>query len=145
MPVIWPPTLPAIPLIEGYQETAPTMVRRSVVDQGPPKVARRYTAALYTIACRYAMDTVQLGIFDQFYWGAAGGGSVIVEWPHPWRHVAVSVRFKDPWPSWTSAGHPDVWYVSVTLEVLPPGVAAILREGEEARAALLAAAPAPAA
>jgi hypothetical protein len=117
------------------------MVRRSTVDEGPPKVGRRFTAAPYTVACRYAMTTVQLASFDDFFWGPAAGGAVVFEWPSTWRGTIVAVRFRDPLPSWTPAGHPDVWFVSLALEILPPGIAALLRAAERARAELAAPVP----
>lgn len=124
MPVIWPPTLPQYPLLEGYEETAPDIVLRSNNDAGPPKVRRRFTANVGQIACRYNVTRAQLDIFDDFYFGPAGGGSVAFEWMHPWRRVTVRVRFKEA-PRYSSAGNPETaWMISVALEVLPPGMPA---------------------
>jgi hypothetical protein len=124
MAVVWPPTLPSAPLIEGYSETTPQIVRRSAMDAGPPKVRRSYTANVSEIACRYAMTRAQVDTFDAFYFGPAGGGSIVFEWEHPRRHVTVNARFREPRPTYTNGGHPeDVWFVDIALEVLPPGMA----------------------
>lgn len=120
--VYWPALLPQAPLLEGYTEVAPNIVRRSSMDTGPPKVARRFTANVSKIACRYALTKAELVLLDDFFFGLAGGGSVPFYWPHPWKHVDVRVRFTEP-PSYTNAGHPETaWIASLALEVLPPGM-----------------------
>ena len=97
---------------------------RSTVDAGPPKVRRRFTANVGIVTCRYSLTKAQLVIFDNFFFGPAGGGSVAFEWPHPWKHVTVRVRFREV-ARYGNAGHPeDAWTVGVVLEILPPGMPA---------------------
>lgn len=126
MAVLWPPTIPQMPLIDSYEEVAPNIILRSSVETGAPKVRRRYTAAATQITCRYSLTRAELAIFDDFFFGPAAGGAVQVDWPHPWRHETVRIRFREQ-PRYSNAGHPDdAWVVAVALEVLPPGIAAAL-------------------
>lgn len=124
MPVIFPPSLPQDLLLDGYQQVAPQMVRRSTVDQGPAKVGRRYTANVSEFNGRLVMTRAQLIEFDDFYFGPAGGGSVAFEWKHPLRRDTVRMRFRER-PSYTNGGHPeDIWVVNLAIEILPPGMPA---------------------
>jgi hypothetical protein len=120
MPLIWPPSLPSSPLVSGFQETAPTLVIRSSMDVGPPKVRRRATSGIGQIQCRYTLSRVLMNTLDDFYFGPAGGGAVAFEWRHPRRAVTVLVRFREP-PSYT-AEDPEIYTATVALDVLPPGV-----------------------
>ncbi len=121
MPVIWPPMLPAAPLVEGFQETAPTITLRSAIDAGPPKVRRRFTAGISQISCRYTVTRDLMNILDNFYFNGVAGGAIPFEWEHPRRREIVMVRFREA-PQYTAYSG-DIWTAVVALEVLPPGMA----------------------
>jgi hypothetical protein len=110
--------------VEGYEETTPKIVLRSQVDAGPPKVRRRFTSGIAKIVCRYTLPPDLLQVLDDFYFSACAGGAVAFEWTHPRRLEPVMVRFLEP-PVY-KAFHKDAWSATVTIEVLPPGLAAAL-------------------
>jgi hypothetical protein len=136
MALVWPPTLPHVPLVEGFEETEATLTLRSSIDAGPPKVRRRFTAGIGQITCRYTLDRTLLLTLSDFYLGPAAGGAVAFEWFHPRRQVTVMVRFREPVAYRPEA--PELWTATVALEVLPPGMAATLEAGRAAARELAA-------
>jgi hypothetical protein len=121
MALVWPVTLPAYPLIDGYEEQAPKITLRSTVDAGPPKVRRRFTAGISKITCKYTVSRELMLALDDFYFVQAAGGAIPFEWTHPMRHETVMVRFVEP-PSY-KAFDQYLWHATLQLEVLPPGLA----------------------
>ena len=115
-------TLPPIPLSAGYEETAPDLVIRSQMDTGPQKVRRRFTAGVRPISCRISCTLEQLQIFDAFYVGPAGG-AVAWEWTHHVSHQTARFRFREP-PKYAAVDNEALWWVTMSLEVLPPGMVA---------------------
>ena len=133
------PTLPQSPLLEGYEETPPEIVLRSTVDAGPQKVRRRFTANIGLITCRYEMTKPQVARSTTSTSAPAGGGSVVFEWPHPWRPVTVRARFREPRAiamraiqrtpgPWASSGDPAAW--DARVRTLSAAARAALFAGE---------------
>jgi hypothetical protein len=124
MPLVWPASLPVVPLVDGFEELAVNITIRSSIDAGPPKVRRRFTANVSQITCRYTFSKAHCTTLDDFYFVSAAGGAIPFEWLHPRREETINVRFKEP-PKYTAQA-PDVWTAACIFETLPPGVAATL-------------------
>jgi len=114
---VWPNTLPAIPLVEGFKEAAPDTSIRTQMDTGPARIRPRYTAGVRPIAGKISCDKTQVATVDTFYLTTLLQGSQSFDWAHPRTGVTVSFRFTKP-PTYEPA-HKDRWTVTLDLEIMP--------------------------
>jgi hypothetical protein len=115
--IVWPVSLPARPLIGGYEETFPDIALRTQMDAGAAKMRRRYTAAVRPLTVAYRLSDSQVTTLDDFFVNTTAAGSLPFDWVHPRTLATVSVRFTQP-PRMTARGA-GLWEVTIGLEVLP--------------------------
>ncbi|KKK88167.1 hypothetical protein LCGC14_2745910 [marine sediment metagenome] len=111
----WPAGLPQDPLLDGIQEASPDTRLVTQMEQGPPKVRRRFTAAERGIGMRMIMTTAQIETLDDFFVLTLGSGSLTFTWKHPRTGNAATYRFKDP-PSWVPLSGTK-WGVELALMI----------------------------
>ncbi len=112
----WPGSLPALPLLRGWQETAPDTIIRSTVDNGPAKLRQRFTAGVRPFQFGLLLTAAQVATLDTFYVTTLAGGSLPFDWTNARTGGAVSYRFVSP-PAYTS--HDQFYHAALSLEVMP--------------------------
>lgn len=114
----WPASLPQTPLIDGYQEAFPDVRLRTVMDAGPAKMRRRYTAAVTPIECRMVLTAAQVATLKTFYDTTLTGGTASFSWSNPRTSSAVTFRFAEvPIVSRISG---SIYYSApLSLEIMP--------------------------
>lgn len=115
--IVWPDELPVRPLYEGYQEIAPTVVLRTQMDAGVPRMRRRFTAAPRPVKCVLSLTTEQVALLDTFFTETLEGGADRFEWLHPRTEEPADFRFTQA-PQYVHIG-PDLWKVQLLLEIMP--------------------------
>jgi hypothetical protein len=113
----WPVTLPAYPLLEGFQESVPDTTIRTDMEQGPAKVRQRTTAGVRKMSLSYLMSKTQVAALESFYLTTLQGGALAFDFTHPRSNVTVSCRFAKP-PEYGS-GNGNYFRVSIEMEALP--------------------------
>lgn len=64
---VWPVTLPAYPLLAGYDETFPDTVKDTPMDSGPPKARQTFTAGVRPINCNVKLANLAAKtVFEDF-------------------------------------------------------------------------------
>lgn len=117
---IWPASLPAAPLVDGFSETLGANILRTPTDAGPAKMRYRGQRP-DRVSCVYLMTTEQVGALDVFARDTLRGVRRF-GWPHPRRGVQVEARFvpQEEGDLFSmSAAAPGLWHVGVAVEVLP--------------------------
>ena len=117
MPQVWPVTLPAGPLIEGYQETAPNNSIRTQMDVGPAKMRQRATAGVRVYNAVWLFTKAQVADFDTFYNDTLEGGTLAFELADPRTGSTLDFRFTIQ-PVYQSLSD-NLWRVTTVMEVLP--------------------------
>jgi hypothetical protein len=113
---IWPTTLPAEILMEGYNQAFPDNLIRVQMDVGPDKVRKRTSSQPAPVSGRQLLTKAQGAILSTFYNTTLISGVLRFSWFHPITRDAVEFRFVSP-PSWfMSSGYIDV---QLDLEILP--------------------------
>jgi hypothetical protein len=119
-PNSWP--LPNTHLLLGLS-TDPGLARvRSEVEAGPPRMRRRFTAAVRHLSGRVVLSGPDLVTFRD--WGklTLKDWSLSFSWTEPEQDFAADYRFVQP-PTWglLVPGLPQnrIWTVEMRLEVLP--------------------------
>jgi hypothetical protein len=119
--VAWPATLPQSPFLAVREARQPAVVR-SAMDAGPPKVRRRYTAAVRNLDVAMFLDGTQKATFDTFFNTTLAEGSLPFDWTDPVSGNTVSMRFREP-AAWAQVRAGTVanrlWRADLPLEVLP--------------------------
>ncbi|KKM24795.1 hypothetical protein LCGC14_1601510 [marine sediment metagenome] len=119
--VAWPATLPQSPYLK-VTETRQSATLRSAMDAGPPKVRRRFTAAVRHIDVVMFLTGPQKTTFDTFFNTTISEGAVSFDWTDPISGGTVSMRFREP-PAWTQVRAGTVanklWQAVFALEILP--------------------------
>jgi hypothetical protein len=64
---IWPATLPPRPLADGYSLKFGNGAVRTNMDSGPPKVRKRFTAAVEPVGMVFRLTRAQVAILRAFY------------------------------------------------------------------------------
>ena len=113
----WPASLPASPLLDGFQETPPVTVIRTEMEQGPAKVRQRTTAAVRRLSLSYILSSDQMMVLDDFFTLTLGGGALAFDYIQPRTGNSVSCRFVKP-PEYSAANGP-YFKAALTLEILP--------------------------
>lgn len=112
----WPGTIPNEFEREGYQEGFANNVIKSNVDSGPPKRRRRTSANIKTLQGRIQMTTAETELLETFFYDTVGEANEF-DFTHPRKETTISVVFSEP-PTLVQIG-PDLWSVSIKLEVQP--------------------------
>lgn len=118
----WPPSLPQYPIQQGYEDAAPSRLKRTAMDAGPPKVRRRPSLGTRKRTMVFIMNGTQLAALETFVTSTLGDGALRFDMTHPVSRVAEEVRIvpqsEDKLYVSTPAG--ELWYnVSIILEVMP--------------------------
>lgn len=113
----WPATLPQAFEQDGYSEPFASNVVRTEMDVGPPKVRKRYTAAVKQFAGLMYLTETQAETLETFYETTTNWGSDAFDWVHPRTGAAISCRFAGPPVLEQARGR----YVAamIQIEVLP--------------------------
>jgi hypothetical protein len=121
MPVAWPGTLPALPLLDGFREQVPNAILRTTMDAGPPKQRRRYTAAVRTLNVELELTKAQVAVLDDFILNALNGGVDSFTWTHPRTGGAATYRIAGKTPEYSiwTGGSDNNWVTTLLLEILP--------------------------
>ena len=89
----WPAApFPQVPLVEGYDEAAPSTTVRTKMDAGPPKVRRRYTAGVRNFGIMLDLTLAQVETLDAFYVTTLHGGDEVT---HSLPAAIASVCYRD--------------------------------------------------
>lgn len=115
---VWPPSLPAFVLEEGFSESLADVVLETGMDVGPPKIRRRSTAASRPMKATVQMTAEQWGTFKTFFATTLKGGSLPFDWVDPLTQAATTYRFRKPAPQMSVRGGVNC-VVYLTLEVMP--------------------------
>lgn len=115
--IVWPGSLPAYPLYEGYQETLGANTIRSAMEVGPAKLRRRGTAAVHTFTVSFGLTHDQAAELRDFFNDDTYGGSLSFELAHPTTEETLEMRFASA-PMITRQG-PNAYRANLTLEALP--------------------------
>lgn len=99
--IAWPASLPQC--MENYSEKASPVTVRTNVEEGPPKVRRRFTKRLVRAQVTMTMTITQRNDLDSFFYVDLNGGVGTFNFPHPWLGVATE---------WTMVDAPDFSNVS---------------------------------
>jgi hypothetical protein len=70
---------------KGYSAERQDMLTRSVMDSGPGKVRRRFTAGSVLVQPRWLFTHRQLAVFDWWFLAHVRAGAEPFYWPYPWR------------------------------------------------------------
>jgi hypothetical protein len=114
----WPADLPQKPLVDGFEEKAPTLVARTTMDVGPAKVRRRATVGLTQMKCAFRMSAAQRASLLTFWQTTLAGGSLSFSWAHPVSGAGITCRIVEP-PTFSPAAGGVAWVAALTIEVLP--------------------------
>src|ERR1700735_4998507 len=76
----WPTTLPQYLLKRGYQTSMPNVLLRTQMDAGPPKVRRRFSAAITPVKGKEVMSGDQLEDLRNFFLNDLMGGALVFQW-----------------------------------------------------------------
>lgn len=79
----WPGSLPQYPLQDGYSAAEPNGLLASAMDQGPPKVRRRFSAAVTPVQCSWKLTDAQKATLKAFVKTDLAGGALTFTWPNP--------------------------------------------------------------
>jgi hypothetical protein len=121
MPIVWPVTVPASPLYDGYSEAMPNYTLRSSMDSGPSKVRRKCSALPWLMTVNFVLSASQLSALVTFVETTLIGGTLRFEFTHPRTGSTVECRVagSDSLMQIAPRGQSSSWSVALTLEVLP--------------------------
>jgi hypothetical protein len=81
-PLAWPATLPDCP--DTWTEQAEPVVVRTNVEEGTPKVRKRFTKRLVRVQVGMTMTIAQRNTLDSFFYTSLDGGVLQFNFKHPW-------------------------------------------------------------
>lgn len=117
MPIVWPATLPQVPLFGWGRELADTRLRTET-DTGPVKMRRQYTSGVEKLSnVVINLDETQRTALETFFYDTTAGGSLAFEWQLPDTGATRNFRFVDP-PTFSAINHQS-YRASMNLEVMP--------------------------
>jgi hypothetical protein len=115
--ILWPSAKLPRPLSDGYGLMASPSTVRTEMDNGTPRMRRRFTRQLTTASLNFKFKREQYGLFDGFWRGTLSDGTAWFVMP---LRNGIS---DDPWtvrginPPKAQVISPDVWHVSWDVEV----------------------------
>lgn len=91
---VWPGSLPASPLMDGFSyEPDPQSVSTSM-ETGPPKRRRRYSTAYGRYSMQFLLTGTQRATFQTFHdTDLAGGSGTITGFPDPVTQATATFQF----------------------------------------------------
>ncbi len=114
---LWPATLPAFVLQQGYQETVVDGTIETPVDAGPVKLRRRWTGDNTLITWSVGMTPSQYDTFLAFFKTTLAWGSLPFDWVQPRSQAVTTFRFRKPAPKMTMDS-PMQYTVQMNVEVV---------------------------
>lgn len=115
--LIWPASLPQLPLAAGYEEGVVDGVIRSPVQSGASKTRARWSRQRRTRSVSFQMTTAQKQTFDAFM-DTTGGGALPFTWTDPVTGATTTVLMTAN-PTGPVFLAPNRWKVSFPVEVKP--------------------------
>ncbi len=120
MAIIWPSTVPNLPIRDSYGESIPDPRLRTSMSSGPAKVRRKTAALPVVFSVTLSMLATELEAFEYFVNTSLIGGSLRFEFTHPRKNTVVEMRFVGGDSLYTiSLQGLDRFSVSFQLEALP--------------------------
>ena len=113
-PLVWPASLPALPLIDDYRETFGKHTIRTSMDGGPTKRRRRFTTPCEPHHFSFQVDGTQLATFKSFYRETIVHGALPFEYTHPITLVSATWALLDE-PEIRATGG-DYYRISFAVE-----------------------------
>lgn len=114
----WPASLPQKFLARGYSESPPNNALRTEMDQGPDKVRRRSTDAVWEYNGLMRLTGAQLTIWLEFYYQTIKEVGAF-DFPHPRTGDTIEVRVANQTPPYRALNANDQWELTLSLEELP--------------------------
>jgi len=121
---IFPATLPAARVGDGYGYQPVSPFARTNMDSGLARQRRRFVSVPTNVTAKFRLTTAQLGIFETFYWNTinAGVSWFVVPLINGRGKNSVRARITEA-PAVAGTESPDTWDVSLKLETLALPVA----------------------
>lgn len=118
---VWPPSLPTLPLSEGYEENIPDNTLRTSMGQGPAKVRPKGAPLPTAFSAGFLLTTEQVATFQAFVEDGLRRGALRFEWAHPRTGAAIESRIVGDGKRLYTVSHAggQYWNVSAQFEVLP--------------------------
>lgn len=115
----FPATLPAARVGDGYGYQPVDPFARTKMDSGSARQRRRFVSVPTNVTAKLRLTTVQLGIFESFFWNDINAGVSWFVMPlfNGRGKNAVRVRITEA-PSTAGTESPDYWDVSLKLETM---------------------------
>jgi hypothetical protein len=108
---VWPFACPA-----SLQQASNPALVRSTVDDGYPKVRRRFTKTWRTFQVTWRLDWSEFDNFWNFHEVDCGAGSVPFYITHPMTQEQILVRWKDPPQTQADTSTKPIFAISGVLE-----------------------------
>jgi hypothetical protein len=99
-----------------WQEVPHPALIRSEVDDGYPKVRRRFTKTWREYQAKWRLGWEQFAAFNSFVETDCGAGAIPFTMPHPMTGVTILVRWKEPPTTMADTGSKPVFEISGNLE-----------------------------
>lgn len=108
---VWPFGCP-----QSWQEQPKVAVIRSEIDDGYPKVRRRFTKTWHEYQSQWRLEWSQFSAFKTFFDVDSGAGSVPFRMKHPITGADILVRWKEPPQVRSDVSTKPTFDISATLE-----------------------------
>lgn len=116
--ILWPESLPSIPLLEGYAEEPEDLAIRQKPDIGAPLTRSRATKYGTTFKFSLALTSDQVDTLQDFYWTTLVSGVLPFEWEHPRKGTSGEFLFNEA-PSWTRSNGSQGYFASLNIYLKP--------------------------
>ena len=117
--ILWPTSLQSLVNADTFSEKFANTLIRSDVEQGPPKVRRRFTKGIRQVTVSICIDADQYEDLEDFYDTETAGGSLQFLFNHPITGVPTYFRFVDPPDIKPLNGSGIKFTASMNWEILP--------------------------
>lgn len=114
---VWPASLPQIALADSFEESAQSVLIRTEMDVGPPKVRARYTAEIKRFRFALVLTGAQVATLETFFTSTIVFGSLPFDWFNPRLQTVVELRLVNR-PGYSALGA-NMWRTELDLEYLP--------------------------
>jgi len=112
-PLTWPASLPDCP--GSWAEQAEPVSVRTNVEEGTPKVRKRFTKRIVRMQVGMTMTIAQRNTLDDFFYTTLDGGVLSFNFRHPWLNVLTPFRMTEA-PQFANEG-PMAVNVSMVWEI----------------------------
>lgn len=114
---VWPTSLPQLALANPFEEAGQSILIRTEMDVGPPKVRARYTAEMKRYRFGLVLTAAQVVTLETFFTTTIVFGSLPFDWLDQRLQTTVELRLVNR-PAYTALGA-DTWRTELDLEYLP--------------------------